>query len=227
MLRKKTYWRPHRALGAQRDGKTSEHAVTSSFPVSAVGGTSEPAVISSFSAEVTAPLCPLRNATSTPESSGESHGTVIRTAQRMSSIHIVLVVPCGVDLVSRAPYISRKKRNRETCRRQSKALRRAQREAKRNFVAQPEIISHEAAEAILRSQAARTDEKFPGIIHVSHQFALLHGHENVFFCTQCGCRQRWWITEAAQVFVRIWRIPPESETQTWACFDAKRTCSMS
>ena len=24
------------------------------------------------------------------------------------------------------------------------------------------------------------------LIHVSHQLALLHGHENVFFCTQCG-----------------------------------------
>ena len=46
-------------------------------------------------------------------------------------------------------------------------------------------------EAILRSQAPRTDEKFPGIIHVSHQLALLHGHENVFFCTM-RCCQRWW-----------------------------------
>ena len=36
------------------------------------------------------------------------------------------------------------------------------------------------------SQAPRTDENFPGIIHVNHQLALLHGHENVFFCTQCG-----------------------------------------
>ena len=54
-----------------------------------------------------------------------------------------------------------------------------------NLWAQPEI-SHEVAEAILRSQAARTDEKFPGIIHVSHQLALSHDHENVFFCKQCG-----------------------------------------
>ena len=91
----------------------------------------------------------------------------------------------GVELVSRAAYISRKKRNSGTCWRQSKALKRVQREAKRKLVAQPEI-SHEAAEAILRSQAARTDEKFPGIIHVSHQLAPSHGHENVFFCTQCG-----------------------------------------
>ena len=52
-------------------------------------------------------------------------------------------------------------------------------------MSQPEI-SHEAAEAILKSQAARTDEKFHGIIHVSHRLALLHGHENVFFCTQFG-----------------------------------------
>ena len=38
----------------------------------------------------------------------------------------------------------------------------------------------------LRSQAPRTGEEFPGIILVSHRLALLHGHENVFFCTQCG-----------------------------------------
>ena len=97
----------------------------------------------------------------------------------MSSAHPVSFVPSGVELVSRATYISRKKRNLETCWRQSKALKRVQREAKRKLVAQPEI-SHEAAEAILRSQAPRTDEKFPGIVHVSHQLALLHGHENVF-----------------------------------------------
>ena len=65
-------------------------------------------------------------------------------------------------------------------------LKKAQRDAKRKFVAQPEI-SHEAAELILRNQeAARTDEKFPGTMHVSHHLALLHGHENVFFCTHCG-----------------------------------------
>ena len=91
----------------------------------------------------------------------------------------------GVELVSRATYISRKKRNLETVQRHSKALKKTQRDAKRKFVAQPEI-SHEAAELILRNQAARTDEKFPVTIHVSHHLALLHGHENVFFCTQCG-----------------------------------------
>ena len=85
----------------------------------------------------------------------------------------------GVELVSRATYISRKKRNLGTVQRQSKALEKAQRDAKRKFVAQPEI-SHEAAELILRNQVTRTDEKFPGTIHVSHHLALLHGHENVF-----------------------------------------------
>ena len=91
----------------------------------------------------------------------------------------------GVELVSRATYINRKKRNLEAVQRHSKALKKAQRDAKRKFIAQPEI-SHEAAELIFRNQAARTDEKFPGTIHVSHHLALLHGHENVFFCTQCG-----------------------------------------
>ena len=90
-----------------------------------------------------------------------------------------------VELVSRATYISKKKRNLETVQRQSKALKKAQRDAKRKFVAQPEI-SHEAAELILRNQVTHTDEKFPGTIHVSHHLALLHGHENVFFSTQCG-----------------------------------------
>ena len=38
----------------------------------------------------------------------------------------------------------------------------------------------------LRNQAARTEVKFPGSIHVKHHLALLNGHENVFFCTHCG-----------------------------------------
>ena len=71
--------------------------------------------------------------------------------------------------------------------RQSKALKRVQREAKRKLVAQPEI-SHEAAEAILRSQAARTDEKIFGIIHLSHQLALLtRPPERVFLDTTRCC----------------------------------------
>ena len=119
----------------------------------------------------------------------------------------------GVELVSRATYISRKKRNLETVQRHSKALKKAQRNAKRKFIAQQEI-SHEAAELILRNQAPRTYEKFPGTIHVSHHLALLHGHENVFFCTQCGAVNAWWSFEATEVSVRrIWRIPSESETQ--------------
>ena len=90
----------------------------------------------------------------------------------------------GVELVSRATYISRKKRNLETVQRQSKALKKAQRDAKRKFVAQPEI-SHEAAELIFKEPSSSHRRKIPGTVHVSH-LALLHGHENVFFCTQCG-----------------------------------------
>ena len=93
--------------------------------------------------------------------------------------------------MSWATYIGRKKRNLETVQRHSKALKKAQRDAKRKFVAQPEI-SHEAAELILRGQTPLTNEKFLSIIHVSHQLALLHGHEHVFFCTQCGAVKRWW-----------------------------------
>ena len=118
----------------------------------------------------------------------------------------------GVELVSRATYISRKKRNLETVQQQSKALKKAQRDAKRKFVAQPEI-SHEAAELILRNQVTRTDE-FPGTIHVSHHLALLHGHENVFFCTQCGAVNAGGALRLIEVSMRrIWRIPSESETQ--------------
>ena len=117
--------------------------------------------------------CRLKNATNTHGSSGELHGTITatHTAPRMSS-----ALPGRVGVTG---YVHQQKRNRETCWRQSKALKRVPREAKRKLVAQPEI-SHEAAEAILRNQGPRTDEKFPGIIHVSHRLALLHGHENVF-----------------------------------------------
>ena len=41
----------------------------------------------------------------------------------------------GVELVSRATYISRKKRNLETVQRHSNALKKAQRDAKRKFIA--------------------------------------------------------------------------------------------
>ena len=110
---------------------------------------------------------------------------LVDPVEKTRLLHISQRLNPGVELVSRATYISRKKRNLETVQRQSKALKKAQRDAKRKFVAQLEI-SHEAAELILRNQAARTDEKFPGTIHVSHHLELLHGHENVFFCTQCG-----------------------------------------
>ena len=181
-------------------GGTSESALmssrllrnTSNTPESygvSHGTVTRESVTSSFSAVVTVPsTCPLKNTTNTHGSSGELHGTITdtHTAQRKSSSALpVSFVPSGVELVSRNTYINSKKRNRETCWRQSKALKRVQREAKRKLVAQPEI-SHAAAEAILRSQAPRTDENFRGIIHVSHQLALLHGHENVFFCTQFG-----------------------------------------
>ena len=94
-------------------------------------------------------------------------------------------VSTGVELVSRATYISRKRRNWETRQRQSKAYKRAEREAKRKLMVQPEI-SHDATEQIPRSQATRNDENFFGALRVSHQLTLLHGHANVFFCKRCG-----------------------------------------
>ena len=166
------------------------------FFSSGLAVTSEHAVISGFSAESSAPV----HGTSCVDRA-VSHGfdgTVSggSCGKDTSPAHLARSQPgvgtqCAhfgyplVQLVSRATYISRKKRNVETVQRQSKALKKAQRDAKLKFVAQPEI-SHEAAELILRNQAARIDEKFPGTIHVSHHLALLRGHENVFFCTQCG-----------------------------------------
>ena len=60
------------------------------------------------------------------------------------------------------------------------------RSRKLNGMRNANSISHEVTELVLRNQAARIDEKFPGTMHVSRKLALLHGHENVFFCTQCG-----------------------------------------
>ena len=157
-------------------GGTSESALMSSGSfrdasntpespgVSRGTGTRE-SVTSSFLAEVTVPsTCPLKNTTNTHGTSGELHGTIAatNTAHRMFSALPVPLVTSGVEFVSRNTYINRKKLIRETCWRQSKALKKVQCEAKRELVAQLEI-SHEATEVILRSQAPRTDEKFPAM----------------------------------------------------------------
>ena len=139
-------------------GGTSESALLSSGSLRNASNTPESSgvshgtgsVTSSFPAEVTVPsTCPLKNTTNTHGLFGELHGTITaaHAAQRMFSALPVSFVPSGVELVSRNTRINRKKRNRETCWRQSKALKRVQREARRKLVAQPEI-SHEAAEAI-------------------------------------------------------------------------------
>ena len=78
-------------------GEASEHAVISSSHVSAIGEASKPAVVSSFSAEVTTPSpCPLRNLTSTPESYGESHGTVTSLRDFFSRVQVALSDPSPV-----------------------------------------------------------------------------------------------------------------------------------
>ena len=53
--------------------------------------------------------------------------------KRVSPAHPVPFVPSGVELVSRATYINRRKRKRETCWRQSNALKRVQRERNVNL----------------------------------------------------------------------------------------------
>ena len=172
---------------------------TSSKPVFSSSGievTSEHAVISGFSAESSVPVqgtsCVDRavshgfdGTVSRGSCGNDTSPAHLARSQPGVGTHCAHVGYPGVELVSRATYINRKKRNLETVQRQSKALKKAQRDAKRKFIAQPEI-SHAAAELILRNQAPRTDEKFPGTIHVSHHLTLLHGHENMFFCTQCG-----------------------------------------
>ena len=149
--------------------------------------------------------------------------SLMQPAIQASPARFVTFLPdgfAGVDLASLATNISRKRRNWETRRRQSKACKRAEREAKRKLVAQPEI-SHEAAELMLRSQATRTDENFPGFVHVSHQRSLAWSRQCVFLHT-VWCRQRWWDTEAAEVSVRRdWCISRESKTQTRAWFNAE------
>ena len=119
----------------------------------------------------------------------------------------------GVELVSRATYISRMKRNLETVQRQSKALKKAQRHAKRKFVAQPEI-SHEAAELIFKEPGSSHGRKISWC-HTRQPPSRLApwARERVFLYT-VWCRQGWWSVEATEVSVRrIWRIPSESETQ--------------
>ena len=92
-------------------GRASEHAVISSFPVSAVGGKSEPAVFSSFSAEVTAPSpSPLRNVTGTPESSGESCGTDYTYCET----HVICTPCTGCSLLSRAGVTGYEHQQKET-----------------------------------------------------------------------------------------------------------------
>ena len=114
MLRKKSYSMLYPSeLGpfSSGYGNANEHAVISSFPVSAVGGTCGPPVISSFSAEVTAPSpSSLRNVTSMPESPGESCGTnSTRTTKRLS------FTPCtGCSLWSRAGVTGHVHQQKET-----------------------------------------------------------------------------------------------------------------
>ena len=83
------------------------------------------------------------------------HMSLTQLAIQASSAHFVTTQPdgfAGVELVSRATYISRKRRNWETRRQESKACKRAETDGTE--------ISHEAAELTLRSQATCTDANF-------------------------------------------------------------------
>ena len=88
--------------------------------------------------------------TNVSESSGGSCGKDTHPTEQLSLTQPVIHAPpahfvtsqpdafAGVELVSRATSISRKRRNWETRQCQSKARKRAEREAKRKLMAQPE-----------------------------------------------------------------------------------------
>ena len=87
-----------------------------------------------------------------------------------------------------------------------------ERDAKRKFVAQPEI-SHEAAELIVRNHSSHRREISWYHTRQPPSRLAAWARERVFLYT-VWCRQRWWSFEATEVSVRrIWRIPSESETQ--------------
>ena len=114
--------------------------------------------------------------------------------------------------MSRATYISRKRRNWETRQRQSKAYKRAEREAKRKLLAQPEI-SHEAAEQILRSQAAGPE---------SGALALVAGqtptHVRTTTTTQSSVLKRAFFAS------HLWQWTPAcSPVRSWAAEEAATT----
>ena len=115
-------------------------------------------------------------------------------------LNLVWARDLGLELVSRATYISRKKRNLDTVQRQSKALKKAQRDAKRKFVAQPEI-SHEATELIFK-EAGSSHRRKISWYHTRQppsRFAAW-ARERVFLFTG-WCHQRWWSFEAIEVSV--------------------------
>ena len=89
------------------------------------------------------------------------YSQILTTAETQ---HIPLPSTCeetgtfaGSVHVSHAAYSSRKRRNRETRKRQAKSLKPADREAKRKLLAQREI-SHVLAEQLPRSREPRTNE---------------------------------------------------------------------
>ena len=83
------------------------------------------------------------------------------------------------------PLRRRKRRNLETRQRQSKAYKRAEREANCKLLALPEI-SHEAAEQVLRSQATLSDEKFSWYQTRQSPALPLTWPRQCFFCKQCA-----------------------------------------
>ena len=81
-------------------------------------------------------------------------------------------------------YAIRKRRNRETQRRQVKVFEPTEREAKRKLLAQREFIRHPCR--CCKTGRTTTDEHFGGSFHARHHLALLHENSGVFFCNQCG-----------------------------------------
>ena len=130
------------------------------------------------------------------------------------SMHMLVILESNWCL---APC-TRKKRNQETVQRHSKALKKAQRDAKLKIVAQPEI-SHEAAELILRNQAIRTDEISWYHSRQPPTRLAAWSRERVFLNTQCGAVNA---SGALRLLKSQCDGSGESRQKAWS--NAKRTC---
>ena len=183
---------------------TSEHAVISGFSAESsalVHGTSrvDRAVSHGFDGTVSGLVGPVEKT------------RLLHTSQGLNpmwarSMHMLVILELNWCLGPRT-FAERN----VTLRRSSaipKRSKKAQRDAKRKFVAQPEI-SHEAAELNFWESGSPHRRK-NSWYHTRQPLTRLAAWARY----TVWCRKRWWSSEATEVSVRrLWRISPESETQ--------------